>query len=143
MFYRYELEVRKLGLQKVTSNGQPAYAIFLLAPYSKRFRSYIDRTTVPLLLAILKVIPRTCHCCCRILHSLLLDNIPLPYYRSIAASTESRGLPLPSSKSLLLCTHYCGRSLQRIRRRYEVQTQPWKIASKESYQGLRKMFYAS
>ena len=29
----YELEVRKLGLQVATSNGQPYYPIYLLAPY--------------------------------------------------------------------------------------------------------------
>lgn len=29
----YELEVRKVGLQRATSNGQPYYPIYLLAPY--------------------------------------------------------------------------------------------------------------
>lgn len=33
MIVGYELEVRKIGVQLATSNGQPAYAIYILGPY--------------------------------------------------------------------------------------------------------------
>lgn len=68
--------------QVATSNGQPYYPIYLLAPYSK---FVLEHPGVSIRLGA-DVLPRACLCCRRFSRRFQLDLLPLPYNDTVSTS---------------------------------------------------------